>query len=156
MVYYVSYFQICNTVLATVGFPGGTSGKEPTCQCRKHKRLGFDPRVGKIPWSRKWWPTPVFLPGKFHGQRSLADYSPWGPKESDIIEHTCMCVHACVHTHTHTDTLTLLTVVIMLSTTFSFIHSIFFPAERLKLKYCHSKQSRILLGKCFINFESWF
>ena len=44
-----------------VGFPGGASGKEPACQCRRPKRLGFDSWVGKIPWSRKWQPTPVFL-----------------------------------------------------------------------------------------------
>ena len=48
--------------------------------------LGFDPWVGKTLWSRKWQPTPVFLPGKFHGQRSLVDCSPWGRKESDTIE----------------------------------------------------------------------
>ena len=48
------------------------SGKEPACQCRRHMRLGYDPWVRKIPWSRKWQPTPVCLPGKFHGQRSLA------------------------------------------------------------------------------------
>ena len=47
-----------------MGFPGGTSGKESTCQCRRHKRHGFDSWVGKIPWSRKWHPIPVFLPGK--------------------------------------------------------------------------------------------
>ena len=41
----------------------------------------FDPWVGKIPWRRKWQPTPVFLPGKSHGQQSLAGYSPWGRKE---------------------------------------------------------------------------
>ena len=46
------------------GFPGGTSGKELSCQCRRHKRLGFDPWVQKIPWRRAWQPTPVFLPGK--------------------------------------------------------------------------------------------
>jgi len=40
----------------------------------------------KIPWRRKWQPTPVFLPGKFHGQRSLAGYSPWGCNESDTTE----------------------------------------------------------------------
>ena len=43
--------------------------------------------VGKIPWRRKWHPTPVFLPEKFHGQRSLEDYSPWRPKEEDMTEH---------------------------------------------------------------------
>ena len=53
------------------------SGTEPPCQCQRHKRRGFDPRVGKIPWRRKWQPTPVFLPGKSHGQRSLVGYSSW-------------------------------------------------------------------------------
>jgi len=48
----------------------------------------FHPWVRKIPWSRKWQPPPVFLPGKFCGQRSLAGYSPWGYKESDMSEHT--------------------------------------------------------------------
>ena len=48
---------------------------------------GLYPCVRKIPWKRKWQPTPVFLPGEFHGQRSLVDYSPWGPcKESDMTE----------------------------------------------------------------------
>ena len=45
------------------------SGKESPCQFR---RCGFDPWVGKFPWRRKWQPTPVFLPGESHGQRSLA------------------------------------------------------------------------------------
>ena len=49
-------------------------------------RPGFDPWVRKIPWGREWLPTPVFLPGKFHGQRSLAGYIPWDHKESDITE----------------------------------------------------------------------
>ena len=53
------------------GFPGGATGKEPTCQHRKHKRSGFHPCVGKIPWRRAWQPTPVFLPGDSHEQRSL-------------------------------------------------------------------------------------
>ena len=74
------------------GFPGGTSGKEPTCQRRRLKSRGFDPRVGKIPWSRKWQPTPVFLPGKSHGQRNLMGYSPWGCKKLDMTERA--------HTHT--------------------------------------------------------
>ena len=59
-----------------VGFPGGNSGKEPTCQCRRHKRHGFCPWVRKILWRRAWQPTPAFLPGESHGQRSLAGYSP--------------------------------------------------------------------------------
>ena len=52
-------------------------------QCR---RPGFDPWVGKIPWRREWLPTPVFLPGQFQGQRSLAGYSPWGHKVPDRTE----------------------------------------------------------------------
>ena len=43
-----------------------------------------------IPWKRKWQPTPVFLPEKFHGQRSLAGYRPWAHKELDITEHACL------------------------------------------------------------------
>ena len=58
------------------GFPGGTSGKEPNCQCRRHKRLRLDPWVGEHPWRRAWQLTPVFLPGESHGQRILAGYSP--------------------------------------------------------------------------------
>ena len=70
-----------------MGFPGGSVIKEPTCQCRRH---GFNPWVRKIPWKRKWQTTPVFLPGKFHGQRSPVGYSAWDGKESDTTEHTCM------------------------------------------------------------------
>ena len=57
--------------------PWWLGGKEFACQCR---RLGVDPWVRKIPWRRKWQLTPVFLPGKPHGQRSLVGYSPWGRK----------------------------------------------------------------------------
>ena len=67
-------------------FPGGTSGKEPTCQCRRHKSHGFDPWVRKMPRRREWQPTPAFLLGEFHGQRTLVGHSPWGHKESDTTE----------------------------------------------------------------------
>ena len=50
----------------------------------------FDPWVRKIPWRRKWQLTPVFLPVKSHGERSLAGCSPWGHKESDMAEQQCM------------------------------------------------------------------
>ena len=63
--------------------------KKFACQCR---RCGFDPWVRQIPWSRKWQPTPVFLPGKSHGWRSLVGYNPWGHRELDMTEHA--------HTHT--------------------------------------------------------
>ena len=70
------------------GFPSGTNGKNSTRPCRRHKKLGFDPWVGKVPWRRKWQPAPVFLHGKFHGQRSPVGSSPWGNKESNTTEHT--------------------------------------------------------------------
>ena len=54
------------------------------CRCR---RLRFDPRIRKIPWRRKWQPTPGFMPGESQGQRSLEGYSSWGGKASEITEH---------------------------------------------------------------------
>ena len=74
---------ISNPQTKTWGFPGGPDGKESSCNAG---RPGFHPWVGKIPWRRAWQPTPVFLPGESHGQRSLAGYSPWGRKESDATE----------------------------------------------------------------------
>ena len=75
-----------NILFLSSTIPGSTSGKESTRQCRGHKGCEFNPWVEKIPWNRKWQPTPVFLPGKFHGQRSLAGYSPWDHKELDMTE----------------------------------------------------------------------
>ena len=73
--------EVQNSKLDMISFFGGDmwlSGKEPTTNVSRS--YGFNLWVGKIPWRRKWQPTPVFLPGKSHGQRSLAGYSPWGPK----------------------------------------------------------------------------
>ena len=71
------------------------SGKESACQCRRQR---FDPWVRKIPWRRTWQPTPVFLPGKSHGQRSLAGYSPPGRRELDTTKHAgitlCITYHS--------------------------------------------------------------
>ena len=73
------------------------SSEESTCQCRRH---GFDPWVGKIPWRRKWQPTPVFWSGGFHRL-----CSPWDCKESDTTERLSLhYVHTNLHTHTHTHT----------------------------------------------------
>ena len=58
----------------------------------------FDPWVWKIPWRRKWLPTPVFLPGEFQGRGNLAGYSPWGHKESDTTEPLTLLCYACVCT----------------------------------------------------------
>ena len=65
--------------------PWWLSSKESTCQSR---RCGFSPWIGKIPWRRKWHLSPVFLPEKSHGQRSLVGYIPGGCKERGITEHT--------------------------------------------------------------------
>ena len=68
------------------GLPGDASGKESICQCRRLKRLEFNPWVGKIPWRREWLLTPVFLLGESYEQRNLAGYSPWGRKESNTTK----------------------------------------------------------------------
>ena len=84
------------------GFPGGTSGKEPACECKRHKRQKFIPQVGKISWRRAWQPTPVFLPGESHGQRSLVEYSPQSRKELDTTEVT-VCMHVVHNTKRFVD-----------------------------------------------------
>ena len=61
-------------------------GSEGKVSCLQSGRPGFSPWVGKILWRRKWHPTPVLLPGKSHGRRSLISYSPCGCKESDTTE----------------------------------------------------------------------
>ena len=69
-------------------------GKEPACRCRRHKRCRFNPWVRKIPWRRKWQPTPVFLPGKplFRG----AWWAPaHGVAESDTTEWLSTHPGAC-------------------------------------------------------------
>ena len=74
-----------------MSFPGGTSGKEPDCQCRRHrrwKRHSLDLRMGKIPWRKKGQPILVFLPGESHEQRSLRGYSAEGHKELDTTQMT--------------------------------------------------------------------
>ena len=73
------------------------SGKDPTCQFRRCKRCRFDPWVRKIPWRRKWLPTPVFLPGKSHWQRSLMGCSPWDHKELGTNEWLTLSLGTLVH-----------------------------------------------------------
>ena len=71
------------------GFPGGIVGKNPPANAGEAgdaKDRGSIPGSGKIFWSMKWQPTPVFLPEKFHGQRSWVGYSLWGHKELDMTE----------------------------------------------------------------------
>ena len=64
--------------------PGSSDGKASAYNARDPGLI----RVRKIPWRRKWHPTPIFLPGKFHEPRSLVGYSPRNHKVSDLTEHT--------------------------------------------------------------------
>ena len=84
---------ISRRVPRPLGLPGRTSGKEHVCQCKRCKRHGFGPWVGKIPGRRARQPSPVFLPRESHGQRSLATVH--GAAKSQTRQHT-------PHTHTHT------------------------------------------------------
>ena len=90
------------------GFPGAASGKEPTCQCKRHKKCRFNPWVGKILWRRAWQPTPVFLPGESHGQRSQRAGHDWATKSHCVVAFvsnstfllifylpTLTCIHCC-------------------------------------------------------------
>ena len=80
-----------------MGFPGGTRGKELACLCKRLER-GFEgsiPKSGRFPWRRAWQPTPIFLPGESHGQRSLVANSPCGCKELDTLKQ------ATSHVGTH-------------------------------------------------------
>ena len=134
-----------------MGFPGGISGEESACQHRRYKRCVFNPWVRKIPWRRKWQHTPVFVPGKSHGQRSLAGYSPWGRREPDVTERTARVFtqasgHWCSPSHL-TLRAFLLSVVfqsLTLSSRFNFFH---FPSC-----YCLSSRWRSELfageGEC--------
>ena len=71
-----------DTYICMEGFPHGSVVKN----LPDNTGDSFNPGVGKIPWGRKWQPTPVSLPGKSHGQRSMAGYSPWGHKELDTTQ----------------------------------------------------------------------
>ena len=82
--------------MSHMGFPGSASGEESADRCKRYRRHSFNPWVGKIPWNREWQPTLVFLPGKFHGWRSLAGYCPWGHKGSDTTENTHTYTHTCL------------------------------------------------------------
>ena len=93
-----NYIYVCVCVCVYLythiyGFPSGTSGRESTCQYRRHKRHSFNPWVRKIPWSRKWHPAPVFLPGKFQNSRAeepggLQSIGPQRVKHDWATEHT--------------------------------------------------------------------
>ena len=74
-------------------FPGGGNARESACQGRRYTRCSFGSWVRKIPWRRKWQPTPVLLPAESCGQTSQIGYSPWGHRESDTTEHWAAEIH---------------------------------------------------------------
>ena len=95
-------YKFTSSYIYTMGFPAGSYGKESTCQYRRHR---LNPWVRKIPWRRRWQPTPVFLPGKSHGHRNLVCYSAQGHKKAghDLAtkqqQHTYY-TYTYVHRHT--------------------------------------------------------
>ena len=95
------------------------------CLCLQCGRPGFDPWVRKILWRGKWQPTPVLLPGKSHGRRSMIGYSPWGRRESDKIEWLHFTLHGATLMHL----------------TIKQWH-----AKRVQPKLLHQKAKRLALG----------
>ena len=111
--YTVNLRYIFNMPNSILDFPGGSVSKESTCNagdCLQSRRPRFNPCARKIPWRRKWQPTPVFLPGESHGERSLADYSPGVTKNRllpppapqfhletnvDVVVQSPSCVRLC-------------------------------------------------------------
>ena len=89
---------ICHLPLQRLGFPGGTMVKNLPANAGDARYAGSNPWVRKTPWRRKWQPTPVFFPGKFHGQRSLVAYSPRVAKSQTQLSDSA-------HTHTRDGTL---------------------------------------------------
>ena len=87
-----------------LGFPDGSMVKNLPDNAEDTRRPSFHPSIRNIPCRRKWYPTPVSLPGKSHGQRSQVDYTSWGHTESDTTEQLCMLVRARARAHTHTHT----------------------------------------------------
>ena len=78
----------------------GKKKKQTICQCRRCKRHGFDPWVGKLPWRRKWQLTAVFLPGKFHGQRNL-----WAAVHGVGKSRRCLSIHTQTQTRDDRETI---------------------------------------------------
>ena len=89
----VECILLCKKRRPNGGFPRWHTGKQIACQCRKHKRHGFNSWVGKMPWKRKWQPALVVLPGKSLEKGTWQAIGHRDHKKSDMTEHT--------HTHTH-------------------------------------------------------
>ena len=98
--------------------------------CLQCRRPGFNPWVGKIPWRRKWQSTPVPLPGKSHGQRSLTGYSPWGRKESDTTER--------LHFHPDFTPISLVSYLTFICVTYDYKLVRHNVVDHIKELYCHA------------------
>ena len=85
--------SICITYTWENGLPWWLSGKESACRRRRHRRCGFDPWVGKMPWRGKWQPVLISLSRRSHGQKSLVGYRPRGCQESDTAERLSSHTH---------------------------------------------------------------
>ena len=94
---------IANIYPSIESFTGGSAVKK--IRWRSRRSCTFDPWVGKIPWRRAWQPTPVFLPGESHGQRSLGGTVHRVAKSQIQLKQLSTCVHAHTHTHIHTHNL---------------------------------------------------
>ena len=81
------FYPLIRILVCLVGFPGSSVVKKPPANAGD---AGFNPWVRKIPWKRKWQPSPVFLPGKSHGQMSLVGYSPSGRKGLVTKQQDCL------------------------------------------------------------------
>ena len=88
LIFKIILFFGCSVSL--LGFPDSSTGKESACSTGDMIYVGWIPGSGRIPWSRKWQLTLVFLQGESHGQRSLVGYSPQGCRESDPTEQSSM------------------------------------------------------------------
>ena len=91
------YVCVCVCVCVCIYVFFCVHGKESACQCKSHRRRGFDPWVGKIPWRMEWQPSPLFLPGKSHRQRSFGGLRSIWSRESDMMEQRSMCLCICLH-----------------------------------------------------------
>ena len=87
------HMLLCSLFL---GFPAGSDGNQTVKNLPAMQETQVDPWVVQIPWRREWLPTPIFLPWKSHGQRSLAGYSPWGCKESDTAEQLTLSLFIAI------------------------------------------------------------
>ena len=94
------WFHFTSLHVFWMGLPRWLSGKEFTFQCRRGRKCGFDPWVGKITWRRQWQPTPVFLPGESHGQRKPNGLQSVG---SQRVRHDWATECACASIPTKND-----------------------------------------------------